>query len=289
MRTSVKRRIPYRSMAAVAAIVLLTLINCTTVAHQEVDMNAINVVAHRGGSLLAPENTLASFKAGIEAGADQLELDIHLSKDNVMIVMHDPTLKRTAAHDGEIHDYTLAELKTFNAASAHKDHPFVEIPTLQEVLELAKDTDLELQIEIKVDQAGKRYSGIEEQLVAMLRDYDLIERSIIISFDFPSLEEIQRLEPQLRTGALVSKDFMSKIGSKGPQAVAETVKALGVEYIGINHIYLSPKLYKELRSQGLGIGAWTVNDEEMMKKIAALGVDFITSDRPDLLATTLGR
>ena len=156
-------------------------------------------------------------------------------------------------------------------------------------MELSKDTDIELQIEIMVDQEGNRYSGIEEQLVAMLREYGLIERSIIISFDFPSLEEIQRLEPHLRTGALVSKDFMSKIGTKGPQAVAEAVKALGVEYIGINHIYLSKTLYQELRSQGLGVGAWTVNDEETMKKIAALGVDFITSDRPDLLATTLGR
>lgn len=276
-------------MAAFAAIVLMGATSCATLDRKEADVSSIQVVAHRGGSLLAPENTLLAFEAGIKAKADQLELDIHLSKDDVMIIMHDPTLKRTTNQSGTIGDYTVDELKQFNAASSHEGHPFTEIPTLKEVLDLVKDTDLELQIEIKVDNDGNRYEGIEEQLVAMLNEYDLIDRSIIISFDFPSLTRIHELEPKLRRGALVSKDYMSKIGSKGPDAVAQGIKDLGVEFIGINHVYLSENLYAALRVQGLGVGAWTVNDESTMKKIAALGVDFITTDRPDLLVTTLGR
>lgn len=276
-------------MAAFAAIVLMGATSCATLDRKEADVSSIQVVAHRGGSLLAPENTLLAFEAGIKAKADQLELDIHLSKDDVMIIMHDPTLKRTTNQSGTIGDYTVDELKQFNAASSHEGHPFTEIPTLKEVLDLVKDTDLELQIEIKVDNDGNRYEGIEEQLVAMLNEYDLIDRSIIISFDFPSLTRIHELEPKLRRGALVSKDYMSKIGSKGPDAVAQGIKDLGVEFIGINHVYLSANLYAALRVQGLGVGAWTVNDESTMKKIAALGVDFITTDRPDLLVTTLGR
>ena len=250
-------------------------------------MGKTKAVAHRGGALLAPENTLEAFRAGIASGADQLELDIHLSKDDVIIVMHDPTLQRTANQSGAIRDYTAAELKQFNAASAHPGHPPLEIPTLKEVLDLVKDTDLELQIEIKVDKDGNGYEGIEERLIALLKEYELIDRSIVISFDFPTLARIQELQPSLRTGALVSKAYMSKIGSKGPKAVAEGIKALQVDYIGINHTYLSPALHQELRNQELGIGAWTVNDEEAMKKIAALGVAFITSDRPDLLVATL--
>lgn len=289
MRTSSKHWISFITMAAFAAIVLMGATSCATLDRKEADVSSIQVVAHRGGSLLAPENTLLAFEAGIKAKADQLELDIHLSKDDVMIIMHDPTLKRTTNQSGTIGDYTVDELKQFNAASSHEGHPFTEIPTLKEVLDLVKDTDLELQIEIKVDNDGNRYEGIEEQLVAMLNEYDLIDRSIIISFDFPSLTRIHELEPKLRRGALVSKDYMSKIGSKGPDAVAQGIKDLGVEFIGINHVYLSANLYAALRVQGLGVGAWTVNDESTMKKIAALGVDFITTDRPDLLVTTLGR
>ncbi len=289
MRTSSKHWISFITMAAFAAIVLMGATSCATLDRKEADVSLIQVVAHRGGSLLAPENTLLAFEAGIKAKADQLELDIHLSKDDVMIIMHDPTLKRTTNQSGTIGDYTVDELKQFNAASSHEGHPFTEIPTLKEVLDLVKDTDLELQIEIKVDNDGNRYEGIEEQLVAMLNEYDLIDRSIIISFDFPSLTRIHELEPKLRRGALVSKDYMSKIGSKGPDAVAQGIKDLGVEFIGINHVYLSANLYAALRVQGLGVGAWTVNDESTMKKIAALGVDFITTDRPDLLVTTLGR
>ncbi len=289
MRTSSKHWISFITMAAFAAIVLMGATSCATLDRKEADVSSIQVVAHRGGSLLAPENTMLAFEAGIKAKADQLELDIHLSKDDVMIIMHDPTLKRTTNQSGTIGDYTVDELKQFNAASSHEGHPFTEIPTLKEVLDLVKDTDLELQIEIKVDNDGNRYEGIEEQLVAMLNEYDLIDRSIIISFDFPSLTRIHELEPKLRRGALVSKDYMSKIGSKGPDAVAQGIKDLGVEFIGINHVYLSANLYAALRVQGLGVGAWTVNDESTMKKIAALGVDFITTDRPDLLVTTLGR
>ncbi|MGI6437786.1 MAG: glycerophosphodiester phosphodiesterase [Sphaerochaeta sp.] len=287
MRTSSKHWISIITMAASAAIVLLILNSCTTVAIKEVDMGKTKAVAHRGGALLAPENTLEAFQAGIASGADQLELDIHLSKDDVIIVMHDPTLQRTASQSGAIRDYTAAELKQFNAASVHPGHPPLEIPTLKEVLDLVKDTDLELQIEIKVDKDGNGYEGIEERLIALLKEYELIDRSIVISFDFPTLARIQELQPSLRTGALVSRAYMSKIGSKGPKAVAEGIKALQVNYIGINHTYLSPALHQELRNQELGIGAWTVNDEEAMKKIAALGVDFITSDRPDLLVATL--
>lgn len=287
MRTSSKHWISIITMAASAAIVLLILNSCTTVAIKEVDMGKTKAVAHRGGALLAPENTLEAFQAGIASGADQLELDIHLSKDDVIIVMHDPTLQRTANQSGAIRDYIAAELKQFNAASAHPGHSPLEIPTLKEVLDLVKDTNLELQIEIKMDKDGNRYEGIEERLIALLKEYELIDRSIVISFDFPTLARIRELQPSLRTGALVSRAYMSKIGSKGPKAVAEGIKALQVDYIGINHTYLSPALHQELRYQELGIGAWTVNDEEAMKKIATLGVDFITSDRPDLLIATL--
>lgn len=257
-------------------------------------MHDVVKVAHRGGSSLAPENTLVSFQAGIDHGADQLELDIHLSSEGEIIIMHDPRLKQTTGEIGQISDYSLAKLKTFNAAATHKNGKnfgFVPIPTLGEVLDLVVRTErpIDLQIEIKVDAQGRRYAEIEEKLISLLSSYHLLNRTIVISFDFPSLETIKQLAPGLRTGALVSKAFMTQIGDKGPREIARQITALGANYLSINHIYLTETIYGELRAVGLGVGVWTVNDASLMKKLAAMGVDFIASDRPDMLYATLGQ
>ncbi len=117
----------------------------------------------------------------------------------------------------------------------------------------------------------------------MLKAFDMIDRTTVISFDFPTLQTIQQLEPSLKLGALISKKFMVSIGSKGPTAVAKTLGDLKVDYAAVKYTYLSEKLYNALREEKLSIGAWTVNDAETMKKFLEMGVDFITSDYPSLL------
>jgi glycerophosphoryl diester phosphodiesterase len=294
-------------MAAHAAIVLcltfaaaVSTTGCAqsnTIANEDTPQartQTIMRVAHRGGSALAPENTLAAFTMGLTTDPDALELDIHVSKDGVLMVMHDPLLERTAGEPLQISDYTAAELATFNAAKTHKDAAtvgFQPIPTLEQVIDLidASGKQVGMQIEIKVKQDGSRYDGIEEKLVQMLRSRGRLESTVVISFDFPSLETIARLEPTLKRGALISKKYMTAIGAKGPKAVAEDMAALGVDYVGINYSYLSKTLYQEFRAKGLGVGAWTVNEPEAIVRMAELGLDFSTSDRPDLLRDLLVR
>jgi glycerophosphoryl diester phosphodiesterase len=288
----------FTSMAAFAAIVLLVSIGilmlltvgCSSTHSEE---GQIMRVAHRGGAALAPENTLIAFTTGLEHDADALEMDIHLSKDGIIVVAHDPTLARTTNQLGMISDYDAITLSSFNAAinfSGEGNFGEQPISTLEEVLTHIESKALRpvfLQIEIKVKSDGSRYEGIEEKLIKILQERKLIDSTIIISFDFPSLQKIHELEPRLKTGALISTKYMSAVGVGGPKSVANEMASLGVDYVGINHQFLSQTLYNEFRSHNLGVGVWTVNDENSMKRFATLGVDFITSDRPDLLKKIL--
>jgi len=245
-------------------------------------------VAHRGGAALAPENTLAAFRAGLAHGADALELDIHLSLDGHLVVIHDPALDRTTDGSGPVSRHSLAQLKTLNAAARFKGPASgrQEIPTLEEVLQLlAADGNqrVGLQVEIKLQSDGTRYPGIEEALVLALRSYALVPRTTVISFDFASLQTVARLEPGLRTCALVGKDYFKSAAATPPDQIARSLAALGVTSVGVREQNLTPALYEALRRAGLGVGAWTVDSESRMRQLAALGVDFITSNRPDLL------
>ncbi len=255
---------------------------------KHLENHPLMTVAHRGGAGTAPENTLAAFRMGMEAGADALELDIHLSRDGYIMVMHDALLARTTKEVGAIADYTYEELKSFDAARLYQERERFgsqQIPTFEDVLQLIKSQTrpIQLQVEIKLNDKEERYEGIEEKLVAMLKAFDMIDRTTVISFDFPTLQTIQQLEPSLKLGALISNKLMVSIGNKGPTAVAKTLGDLKVDYAAVKYTYLSEKLYNALREEKLSIGAWTVNDAETMKKFLEMGVDFITSDYPSLL------
>jgi len=245
---------------------------------------SIMITAHRGGSSLAPENTLASFKSGIEHAADALEMDIHLTSDGSLVVVHDPSLARTTGKSVVVEEATLADIKKLDAAAKYFGKAFgpQQIPTLEEVLEL-NDGRLWLQIEIKLRSDGTRYPGIEQQLLQTLESYGMLNRVIIISFDFPTLKTIKELNSAVLTGALAGKAYLSSVGANGPAEVVRQILASGADYVGISHSYLSDALYTGFRDAGLGVGVWTVNTLEDMQKYINLGVNFITTDRPDLL------
>lgn len=241
------------------------------------------LVAHRGGALLAPENTLAAFERGIAERADAIEMDVHLSKDGEIVVIHDPNLSRTTDGSGNVGDLTLAEIRKYNAAAKFTAAAFPpqKVPTFQEVVDLARGR-VGMQVEIKVRPDGARYPGIEQKVIDVLRAAGMVEKTVIISFDWPTLQDVKKIEPKLKTGALASK-----VGD--PAELAKQVKAVGADYFGPEKSYLNAALLAELRKLGIGGGAWTVNDEAEMRKLAALGPDFLTTNRPDLLRKVLGR
>jgi len=160
----------------------------------------IQVIGHRGAMGCAPENTFPSFEFGVLHGADILELDIHLSRDGEVVVIHDATLDRTTNGHGYVRDHTLSELKRLDAGASFGDaYAGARIPTFAELLEWSHDRTT-LAVEIKADYV--RYPDIEEKVVELLARYDAVDQVIMISFDHTTLRKMKRLEPNVAIGPL---------------------------------------------------------------------------------------
>jgi glycerophosphoryl diester phosphodiesterase len=246
-------------------------------------------VAHRGGAGLAPENTLAAFRKALELQADVVELDLHMSKDGALIVMHDPDLVRVTRRFGEIRTVTLTDLRTLNAAANYRGN-HVEpqrIPTLPEVLELVKGR-AGVQIEIKQWADQLRYPGIEAKVIEVVRRFDMLTDVLVISFDFPTLQTVTALEPRLATCALISSAYLARFDVRRDAApVVDDLVTQGFRCVGVKHTWLTMPFLQALRARDFRVGVWTVNDPLAMRKFITMGVDFITSDRPDLLRDIL--
>lgn len=160
-------------------------------------MNRPIIYGHRGASQYAPENTLASYNRAIEMGADGIEIDVHKSKDGHLIVCHDERVDRTTNGQGYIKDLILKEIKSLDAGSwFSKEFSGEKIPLLEEVLEFVKDKDILLNIELK--NGPIFYDGIEDELIRLVRVFNLVENTIISSFNHYSLSISKILINNLR-------------------------------------------------------------------------------------------
>jgi glycerophosphoryl diester phosphodiesterase len=215
-------------------------------------------------------------------------MDVHLSKDGEVVVIHDPDLSRTTDGRGLVGDLTLAEIRQYNAAAKFGGGVVAaqKVPTFQEVVDLVGGR-VGMQVEIKVRPDASRYTGIEQKVVDILRKANMIEKTVVISFDWNVLKDVKAIEPRLKTGALAGAAYFRSVSD--PAKAAQQVKAAGADYFGVDKAYMTERLLAELRTLGLGGGAWTVNTEADMRRIAAMQPDFMTSDRPDLLRGVLGR
>ncbi len=249
------------------------------------------VVAHRGGAALAPENTLAAFENALKIGVDMVECDVHLSKDDAVVVMHDFAVSRTTNGSGEIRDLTLVELKQLNAAAKFfgGSAPPQPVPTLAELLDLVKGK-AGIQIEIKVGAGNARYPGIERKVIDLVNARGMANDVIVISFDFPTLKEIKTIDPRIKTGALVNATWMTtRLLAPPEKIIADAMDATGADYFMPPASTVFEELVKAVHARGLKIGTWTVNTEADMRRLADWGVDAITSDKPDELKRVLGR
>lgn len=237
------------------------------------------VTAHRGFSGRAPENTLAAFRAAIEAGCDMIELDVHLSRDNRVVVIHDDTLERTTSGRGNVADQGNAELKLLDAG-AWFDPRFSgeRIPTLAEVLSLACNRIL-VNIELK---KGKNFPYTMEALAdRTLREVDRAEMSgqvLFSSFDSAAIDRIRERDPLLPVALIVNRPWgrpEEAGGGKWYPTLNCRITVLNETNIRLTH------------AGGIRIHAWTVNTAEEMKKAIALGVDGIITNHPDRLIRIL--
>jgi glycerophosphoryl diester phosphodiesterase len=254
-----------------------------------VSTSTLQRVAHRGGSALAPENTLAAFRQALRFLIDAIELDVQMSRDGHAIVFHDETVERLTDGQGNILDLDLAYLRSLNAA-AHFPGGWPQpeyIPTLREVLDLARAAQVQVYIEIKSSKRGEtcgRYPGIAEAVAREVLDSGMREQVMIMSFDWEVLPIVKTLAPGVKTGALVSRSVWKPGATNTLSDLASQVKALRCEWIHLEYQLFAPEMSELFHASGLRLGIWTVNDEADLLRLARAGVDALTSDRPDFFA-----
>lgn len=238
-------------------------------------MKKVEIWAHRGASAYAPENTLDAFRLAIEMGADGIELDVQLTKDDEIVVIHDETLQRVSNGTGYVRDYTLEELRALNFNKTHPEYEKADIPTLREVLQLLQDTDLKLNIELKTGVFF--YPHIEQKVVDMVAEYGMQDRVWYSSFNHYSIKEVKRLQPNAKTGLLYSD---------GIYEPAEYAKRLGAEAVHPNHVNLQyPQLMEKCRENDIKTHTWTANTFQDITKCIQYGVDALITNYPDKAKT----
>ncbi|RZJ56260.1 MAG: glycerophosphodiester phosphodiesterase [Flavobacterium sp.] len=220
-------------------------------------------IAHRGAKAYEPENTLKAFQKALDLDSDGIELDVHLSADGHVIVIHDETIDKMTNGKGHVNTFSLSELKSFRIADQH------EIPTLKEVFDLVNKKCF-INIELKnADTLTKVVSLIDEYVSDKKWSYD---HFIVSSFDWNALQHVQNLDSKIPIGVLAETNLDLAV------AFAETIKAKAI------HPYyhlLNAESVKEIQEKDFLVLPWTVNIEEDIQKIKSYKVNGIISDFPD--------
>ena len=229
------------------------------------------ILGHRGASGYAPENTLEAFRLAMQMGADGFELDVHMSRDGELVVIHDETLERTTNGKGLVRDHTLAQLQALDASCGMEAYRGAKIPTLAQVFQLVQNTRHIVNVEIKTDEYF--YPGIEQACVALAREMGVADRIIYSSFNHFTLLRLRELAPDAKLGMLFGDILLEPW---------EYAKALPVDYLHPMkmNMYL-PGFAEHTQKAGYGINMWTINDPETMTLCLEKGVGIITN-YPDL-------
>jgi glycerophosphoryl diester phosphodiesterase len=245
------------------------------------------VIAHRGASAFAPENTLAAFRRAVEIGARFIEADLQLSRDARLVAIHDDTVDRTTNGHGPVSALTHEELRKLDAgswfdgkaprlprhAAARQRFAGERIPTVEEVLAFGREHDIGLYLELK--PSGP--TGVEHAILGALRAANEIPRTVVLSFHATVLARLRRLEPLLVTGYLCSDTR---------DAVARAVET-GARQLLPRANRMTAALVSEAHAHDLKVVPWTVNNPKKMRRFIAMGADGIITDRPNELVNLL--
>lgn len=229
------------------------------------------IFAHRGYSGKYPENTMLAFKKALECGVDGIELDVQLTKDGEVVIIHDETVDRTTDGKGYVVDYNYSELAKLDASFKFKEFGFNGIPTLREYFELVKDSDIVTNIELKT--SVNQYLGIEKKVLDLIEEYKLQERVIISSFNHFSVLRMKKIAPKLKYGFL-SEDWIIDAG--------RYTNYYGIECYHPRFNNLIPEVIEELKKYNLEINTWTINEEKDMEYLYSHGIDRVITNFPEL-------
>jgi glycerophosphoryl diester phosphodiesterase len=251
-------------------------------------------LAHRGASALAPENTIEAFRLAVEAGAGGLELDVHMTQDRQIVVIHDATVDRTTDGSGAVSGLTLDELRRFDAG--HNFNPDggparpyrgrgVRVPTLGEVLE--EFPGVAINIDIK---AGS--PGIEETVFGVLRAANALGRALVVSTPHDVVKRFRKVSGGLVSSGASRREigvFYIASRLRLGRLIRPAYDALQVPLRHRGIPVVTPRFIRAAHARGVRVDAWTINGADEMRRLLDLGVDVIMTDRPSTLAEVLRR
>lgn len=237
------------------------------------------IVSHRGARFEAPENTVAGFRHAVRLGMTTVELDVHVTRDDELVVIHDATVDRTTNGTGAVSDLTLAEIKSLDARSVHEDWPEpCQVPTFRETLEALADMP-NIEVEIKKDTP----ENMEKAVAGVLRTMKELGRTegiVITSFEPYALEVAMRLAPDQPRGHM---------GDWTKEETWETAARCTVTKVGINLGHATPEIVDRAHKLGYRAVAWPCNDTEAVEKTRACGFREVCTDAPTTIAPLFGR
>jgi glycerophosphoryl diester phosphodiesterase len=243
------------------------------------------VIGHRGAMGYAPENTLISFEEAIRRGADLIEMDVQLSVDGGLAVMHDTSVDRTTDGTGFVRDLPLRKIKTFDAGTWYgPDYARQYVPSLSDVIERFRNrkTTKRHLVGMIIELKTVRGSGgsLADAVVSLLQKEDFLERCMIISFDAVALQEVRSAHKTLPTGLLFNEDT--------EEGRITQAKAIDAQAIFPRKTWVSSRGVLAAHKAGLAVSTWTCNTRNEMKRTTTCGVDAIATNFPDRLRALIG-
>lgn len=239
------------------------------------------VVAHRGSSGVAPENTLAAFKRAIDDGADMIELDVRMTKDLELVVLHDRSIRRTTGARGYICHISLADLRRLDAGSwFHSSFSDERIPTLSQVIDILP-AHLKLNIEVKIDGERRKNLAFQESLILLLREKNFVSRATVSSFNHKFLRRLHTLDSEILIGALYSpvRDLA--------KSASRLARNAGARAFVCSIAQLKKRFTADAHSNGIMLGCYGVNTRRQFDKAMQAGVEMIITDYPKDVRTWL--
>lgn len=233
-------------------------------------------VAHRGASAQYPENTLLAFRRAIEQGVDALELDIHRTADDELVVIHDSTLERTTNGHGNIHNHRLQEIRQLDAGQGEK------IPLLDEVIQLARAAQIRLFVEVKGATEAEELA-IAESTVRALEVGNFLDQVIVTSFSPSALLRAKALQPELST----MLDPSPQDGTLTPRQICAQALRASANCLSYDFRFITPAIATECQLTGLALWPWDPDEPEDIRQLIKLGVPGILTNRPDVLNKVL--
>lgn len=233
----------------------------------------MKVIAHRGFSGRYPENTMLAFEKAVEAGCDEIELDIQTTKDGVVVVIHDEQVDRTTDGEGFVRNYTYEQLSKLNAGKLYQgQYGFNPIPSFDEYCKWAKNKNITTNIELKT--SVYYYPEIEQKAIDIIRAYDLVGKVMFSSFNPISIVKCKALEPAIECGILTGNNSMINAGYFS--------KMCNIECYHPNINTLTDELVQDCNHYGIKLNVWTINAMSELQKLYDWQCNGVITNYPDI-------